>query len=166
MYGGSKRKRVTGISAEAMSLLTRYWWPGNVRELEHAIEQAVALTPHPIISPEDLPHVVQAAPEQAVAQARGWVTLAELERTHILRVLKHYHQDLGRSASILGIHRKTLLRKLRQFGFADGPRTTYVHPDILSAPLPTDSTSILFNPQESDHCASQPIHRSLSGLPM
>jgi len=166
MYGGSKRNRVTGISAEAMSVLTRYSWPGNVRELEHAIEQAVALTPHPIINPEDLPHAVQAAPEQAVAQARGWVTLAELERAHILRVLKHYDQDLGRSATILGIHRKTLLRKLRQFGLADGPRTTYVHPDILAAPLPTDSTSILFNPQESDHCSPQSIHRSFSGLPM
>lgn len=164
MYGGSKRKRVTGISGEAMSVLTRYWWPGNVRELEHAIEQAVALTPHPIISPEDLPHVVQAAPQQAVTQARGWVTLAELERTHILRVLKHFHQDLGRSAAILGIHRKTLLRKLRQFGVADGPRTTYVQPDILSAPLPADATSILFNQQESDHCPSQSIHRSLSGM--
>ncbi|MBX3300623.1 MAG: sigma-54-dependent Fis family transcriptional regulator [Nitrospira sp.] len=151
-YGGSKPKPVTGISAEAMNVLTRYWWPGNVRELEHAIEQAVAFTPHPIIFPEDLPQVVQAAPVQAVAQARGWVTLAELEREHILRVLKH-HQDLGRSAAILGIHRKTLLRKLRQFGLVDGPRTTYLHPDILSALSPTDS-SMNPNPQESTHCHS------------
>lgn len=165
-YGGVKPKPVTSFSAEAMKILTRYWWPGNVRELEHAIEQAVAFAPHSLICPEDLPRAVQAVPMQAVAEARGWVTLAELERTHILRVLKHCHQDLGRSASILGIHRKTLLRKLRQFGLTDGPRTTYVYPDILSAPLPTDSRSILFNPQESDYCPSQPIHHSLSGLPM
>lgn len=165
-YGGSKGKRVTGMSTEAMSALTRYSWPGNVRELEHAIEQAVALTPHPIISFEDLPQVVQTAPEQATVQTRGWVTLAELERAHILRVLKYYHQDLGRSAAILGIHRKTLLRKLRQFGLADGPRTTYVHPDMLSDSLPTDSASVFFTSQEPDHWPSQPIHRSLSGLPI
>jgi two-component system, NtrC family, response regulator AtoC len=153
VYGGSRPKPVTGISDEAMKVLTRYWWPGNVRELEHAIEQAVTFTPHPIIFPEDLPQVVQDAPMQAVEHARGWVTLAEVEREHILRVLKH-HQDLGRSAAILGIHRKTLLRKLRQFGLADGPRTTYLHPDILSALSSTDSPSINGNPQESTHCHS------------
>lgn len=156
-YGADQPKPIMSISAEAMNVLTRYWWPGNVRELKHAIEQAVALAPHPIICPEDLPHAVQAAPVQAEAQARGWMTLAELERAHILRVLKHHQQDLGRSAAILGIHRKTLLRKLRQFGLADGPRTTYLHPDILAAPSPTDATSILFNPQESQYGPSQPM---------
>jgi two-component system response regulator AtoC len=117
MYGGKKSPPVTGISPEAMSLLNRYWWPGNIRELEHAIERALALTPHPVIFPEDLPHTIQSATVQAAAQARGWVTLAELEKDHILRVLESHNQDLGRAAAILGIHRKTLLRKLRYFGF-------------------------------------------------
>jgi DNA-binding NtrC family response regulator len=100
-----------------MSLLTRYWWPGNIRELEHAIERAIALTPHPVIFPEDLPQSIQTATVQAAAQARGWVTLEELEKEHILRVLEAHNQDLGRASAILGIHRKTLLRKLRHFGF-------------------------------------------------
>ncbi len=115
-YGTAKAKPITGISPEAVDLLTRYWWPGNIRELEHAIERAVALAPHPIICPEDLPETVQTATVQAAAQARGWVTLADLEKDHILRVLDAHNRDLGRSAAILGIHRKTLLRKLRQFG--------------------------------------------------
>ncbi|MGE0645968.1 MAG: sigma-54-dependent transcriptional regulator [Nitrospira sp.] len=139
-YSATKQKPVANISAEAMKILTTYWWPGNVRELEHAIEQAVALAPHSLIYPEDLPQAVHTVPKPA--QVRGWVTLAELERAHILQVLKHHQQDLGRSAKILGIHRKTLLRKLRHFGFADGPRTTYVHPDILSTLLPMDTTSM------------------------
>ncbi len=151
LYGGSKPKPVTGFSHEAMNVLTRYWWPGNVRELENAIERAVALTPHPIICPEDLPQAVQTAPVQAVAHARGWVTLAELEREHIVRVLKHHDQDLGRSAAILGIHRKTLLRKLRQFGLADGPRTTYLPPDMLSEPLSGDPLSTNLNSRELDY---------------
>jgi transcriptional regulator with PAS, ATPase and Fis domain len=117
MYGGKKNPPVTGISPEAMALLNRYWWPGNIRELEHAIERALALTPHPVIFPEDLPQTIQSATVQAAAQARGWVTLAELEKDHILRVLEAHNQDLGRAATILGIHRKTLLRKLRYFGF-------------------------------------------------
>ena len=116
-YGANKENPVTGVSPEAMELLIRYWWPGNIRELEHAIERALALTPHPVIFPEDLPQSIQSATVQAAAQARGWVTLAELEKDHILRVLEAHNQDLGRAAAILGIHRKTLLRKLRYFGF-------------------------------------------------
>lgn len=117
-YGATKDKPVSGVSPEAMELLIRYWWPGNVRELEHAIERAVALTPHSIICPEDLPGAVKTATVQTVAQAQGWVTLTDLERDHILRVLESHDRDLGRSALILGIHRKTLLRKLRQYGVA------------------------------------------------
>ncbi|UVT20391.1 MAG: sigma-54-dependent Fis family transcriptional regulator [Nitrospira sp.] len=154
MYGASKSKPVTGFSTEAMNVLTRYWWPGNVRELENAIERAVALTPHPIICPQDLPQVVQAAPIQAVAHARGWLTLAELEREHIVRVLKHHHQDLGQSAAILGIHRKTLLRKLRQFGLADQPRTTYLAPDMMSETISTESLSTNHKPHELDYSPS------------
>ncbi|HZN43936.1 MAG TPA: sigma-54 dependent transcriptional regulator, partial [Nitrospiraceae bacterium] len=79
-YGATKDKPVTGVSPEAMELFIRYWWPGNVRELEHAIERAVALTPHSIICPEDLPGAVKTATVQTVAQAQGWVTLTDLER--------------------------------------------------------------------------------------
>lgn len=100
-----------------MTLLTRYWWPGNIRELEHAIERAIALTPHPIIFPEDLPQSVQTATVQAAAQAKGWITLDELEKDHILRVLEAHNQDLAKASEILGIHRKTLRRRLRHFGF-------------------------------------------------
>jgi two-component system response regulator AtoC len=150
IYGSSKPKPVTGMSAEAIAVLTRYWWPGNVRELEHAIERAVALTPHPIIYPEDLPHAVHTATVQTAAQAQGWVTLEELEREHIVRVLKHHNQDLGRSAAILGIHRKTLLRKLRQYGLANGQRTRYLDPDILSTPIPSEPSPAIANPRELD----------------
>jgi DNA-binding NtrC family response regulator len=121
-----------------------------VRELEHAIERAVALTPHPIIYPEDLPHAVHTATVQTAAQAQGWVTLEELEREHIVRVLKHHHQDLGRSATILGIHRKTLLRKLRQYGLANGQRTKYLPSDSLSTPVHNEPSPAISNPQELD----------------
>jgi DNA-binding NtrC family response regulator len=117
-YGASKTPPVTDISSEAMELLRRYPWPGNVRELEHAIERAVALSPHAVICPEDLPPVVKNAGPESLARAQGWVTLEDLERDHILRVLDSHQHDLGRAAVILGIHRKTLLRKLRQYGVA------------------------------------------------
>lgn len=132
IYGATKAPQVTGLSTDAMTVITQYWWPGNIRELEHAIERAVALSPHPILCPEDLPLAVRTATVQEADHARGWMTLEELEREHIVRVLKHHNGDLGRSSSILGIHRKTLLRKLRQYGLVSGPRTGYPSLDTLS----------------------------------
>src|SRR5215510_7527312 len=99
-----------------MTLLTQYLWPGNVRELEHVIERAIALSPHPIITPEDLPETIRNATAQDQARARGWATLDEMEKDYILRVLEAHHQDHGQASAVLGIHRKTLLRKLRQYG--------------------------------------------------
>jgi two-component system response regulator AtoC len=115
-FGRTKAKPVNGLSRETIPLLTRYSWPGNVRELEHVIERAITLTPHPIITPEDLPEVIRIATVQDQARARGWDTLEDMEKNYILRVLEAHHEDHGQAAATLGIHRKTLLRKLRQYG--------------------------------------------------
>jgi transcriptional regulator with PAS, ATPase and Fis domain len=74
------------------------------------------LTPHPIITAEDLPETIRTTTLQNQAKARGWDTLENMEKNYILRVLEAHHQDHGQAAAILGIHRKTLLRKLRQYG--------------------------------------------------
>ena len=100
-----------------MDLFTRYSWPGNVRELEHVIERAMVLTPNPVLLADDLPEAVRVAAQQTSAPG-GWVTLDTLERDYILKVLDAHQRDLGRAADILGIHRKTLLRKLRRYGMA------------------------------------------------
>ena len=115
-FGQTKERSGHGSFAGNPSLLTRYSWPGNVRELEHVIERAIALTPHPIIIPEDLPDTIRTATVQDNARIRGWETLEEMEKNYILRVLEAHHQDHGQAAAILGVHRKTLLRKLRQYG--------------------------------------------------
>lgn len=115
-YGAAKEKPVTGLSPEAMAMLSQYAWPGNVRELEHAIERAVALTPHDIILPDELPQAVRSAASSGGTQSAGWMTLAHLERDYILRALEMHQHDLGRTADVLGIHRKTLQRKLRSYG--------------------------------------------------
>jgi two-component system, NtrC family, response regulator AtoC len=115
-FGGTKERPVTGLSPDTIPFLKRYSWPGNVRELEHVIERAIALTPYPIITPEDLPETIRTAHVHSQAQARGWDTLHDIEKNYILRVLEAHHQDHGEAAEILGIHRKTLFRKLRQYG--------------------------------------------------
>jgi two-component system, NtrC family, response regulator AtoC len=116
-YGANKEKPVTGVTAEAMDLLLRYPWPGNVRELEHVIERAIVLTPHPAILPHDLPEAVRTAAEQGAVHS-GWMTIDALEKDYIIRVLDAHQRDLGRASEVLGIHRKTLLRKLRRYGMS------------------------------------------------
>ena len=117
-YGAGREKSVTGLSPEAMAMLSQYSWPGNVRELEHAIERAVALTPHDMILPDDLPQTVRSAASSGGTQVAGWMTLDNLERDYIVRVLETHHHDLAQAADVLGIHRKTLQRKLRGYGLS------------------------------------------------
>jgi two-component system, NtrC family, response regulator AtoC len=117
-FGMVKEKPVTGLSPEAMAMLSQYSWPGNVRELEHAIERAVALTPHDMILPDDLPQTVRSVAASGGTQVAGWMTLENLERDYIVRALETHHHDLARTAEVLGIHRKTLQRKLRSYGLS------------------------------------------------
>jgi DNA-binding NtrC family response regulator len=107
-------KDIQGISREALAVLNRHDWPGNVRELEHAIDHAVSFARQSLILPEDLPV------ETSAARPSRLMSLEELERQHILYVLKAVQGSRHRAAEVLGIDRKTLYRKLLRFGMAQG----------------------------------------------
>jgi len=112
-YGQAHGKPEAQFAPEAMALLTEYGWPGNVRELEHVIERAVVLAPRPVILPTDLPATLH---EPALrSDEQKWRTLDELEHDYIIRVLEAHGYDQGRAAQLLGVHRKTIQRKLRQY---------------------------------------------------
>jgi two-component system, NtrC family, response regulator AtoC len=108
------------LSPDALSLLTGYAWPGNVRELRNVIERTVALSsPSPLLRPEDLPAHIQQAGHSAAAIAgavRRRDTLRDLERAYILETLRSVGGNKSRAAEILGLDRKTLYRKLEEFG--------------------------------------------------
>jgi Nif-specific regulatory protein len=111
------------IDPAAMALLLRYPWPGNIRELEHCIESAVVLCRGPVIGPAHLslpqaPEVGWSAPAAGVAEdaaATTPLTLAEVEKQHILHVLQRCGGNRTHAAVALGIGRNTLARKLRQY---------------------------------------------------
>ena len=93
-------------------------WPGNVRELENAVEHALTMGRGEILLPEDLP-VSVTAPERDIVQEATLddVTLAELERRYILRVLEKMSGHQIKTSRTLGIDRRTLYRRLRQYGY-------------------------------------------------
>ena len=105
------------LSEEARRRLSAYDWPGNVRELRNAVERAAALAQGDTIEADQvLPPAPEQAPEGKSAEAGAApVTLDELERRHILRVLEEAGGNRERAAAILGISARTLYRKLREY---------------------------------------------------
>jgi DNA-binding NtrC family response regulator len=111
-------KKIDGYSKAALAALQAHTWPGNVRELENAVEHAAILCVTPQVEVEDLPGELR---EKAVAGGTlppAPLTLDELERLHILHVLRECGGHRGRTAESLGINRRTLYRKLLEYGVA------------------------------------------------
>lgn len=107
------------FSSEAMRVLMTHAWPGNVRELENAVEHALTMGGGEILLPEDLPGSVTAPERDIVSEATlDDVSLAEVERRYILRVHEKMSGHQIKTARVLGIDRRTLYRRLRQYGYA------------------------------------------------
>ena len=127
--------QVEAIADEALAFLRNYPWPGNVRQLYNAIERALLVADGPVLLPQHLPPEIRNHPSEAYLRGterrvgrerreghdrRSSGTqlppLEALERDHIRRALALTGGQLGRAAELLGIHRNTLRRKLRDWG--------------------------------------------------
>ena len=109
------------FSKGAMKLLLSYAWPGNVRELENTIERAAILAETDVIHSHDLPDKLRSnALPSGAEMDTGNVTLEDLEREHIKRVLGKVEGNKDRAAQMLGIHVSTLYRKMQRYRL-DGP---------------------------------------------
>ena len=107
------------ITPEAMAVLTAYPWPGNARELRNALERAATLSATEVIGVEDLPPRVRETGRAAALlgeASRKELSLRELERAYILQVLQQVNGNKSRAAEILELDRKTLYRKLEEWG--------------------------------------------------
>jgi two-component system, NtrC family, response regulator AtoC len=116
-YARRAGKPVKGLSPAVAQKLLAYSWPGNVRELQNCIERAVALTQFELLAVDDLPERIRNYKSSRVVLEAGdpseLVTLEELERRYIRRVLESVGGSRILAARILGVDRKTLYRKLR-----------------------------------------------------
>lgn len=111
------------VDPEAQALLLAYAWPGNVRELYNVLERALVLAAQDVIGPEHLPVEIRQmdAPRQSVAASPDreeqveLIPLADVERHHVLRVLRAMEGSRERTARVLGISRRTLTRMLQRW---------------------------------------------------
>jgi DNA-binding NtrC family response regulator len=110
-------KQIHAISDRALDLLRGHAWVGNVRELRNVIERAVIVAGDDTLRAEHLPDELRGeAATLADRPQGGLLTLAEIEARHIARVLAHTTGQIGAAAEILGIHRNTLTRKMKEYG--------------------------------------------------
>jgi len=114
----SGKERI-GLSPEVAKKLMDYRWPGNVRELENCIARAVAFARYDTLTVDDLPEKIRSyESDRFVVSANDEmdiVTLVELERRYVKRVLALFNGNKSRAAQVLGIDRRTLYRKAERW---------------------------------------------------
>jgi two-component system response regulator HydG len=121
-FAARMAKDIRAISPEAIAALKAYHWPGNVRELENVLERAVILTNGTTVPLEVIPlhRTPLLASVPPVVAPSKMVALEEMEREHILAVLKANFYNKSRTAKVLGISRRTLDRRIADFGLCAG----------------------------------------------
>jgi len=121
-FSNDAKRRVEGIQPDALAALKSHDWPGNIRELEHTIERAILLGKGAEIGMEDLPAHLIARGESAFIVGQGLakqLTLRDLERDYIGKILESTHGNKTEAARILGVDRTTLYRKLEEYKLKD-----------------------------------------------
>lgn len=111
-YSAKMSRQIDKIPAETMRALVSWYWPGNVRELENFIERAVILSTGPSLR-APLSEV-----RQDDSQAPSSATLEQVEREHIIRVLRESNGVVTTAATRLGLHRTTLNAIMRKLGIS------------------------------------------------
>jgi transcriptional regulator with PAS, ATPase and Fis domain len=110
------RRDVRGITPDALTALATYDFPGNVRELENVIERAFAMGTRENITLADLPSLSTRPTLTPTVDAKSVPTLAEVEKELILRALAVHNNDKEEAARALGISRRTIYRRLKEYG--------------------------------------------------
>ncbi|HET9957679.1 MAG TPA: sigma-54 dependent transcriptional regulator [Polyangiaceae bacterium] len=118
-FSARSSKGNLSLSPQAAERMLSYDWPGNVRELENAMERAVALARLDQIVVEDLPDKIRSyRADRFVVSAddpQEVVSLEEIERRYIYRVIKILGGNKARAAELLGLDRRTLYRRLEKY---------------------------------------------------
>jgi len=123
------QKKSVRLAAEAVDAMKRYAWPGNVREFRNVLERAVTFNDTGVIQPSELEFGESPAEDVKQAQPTGAATaspasvpappggsLEDLEREHIIRVLRETRGNKKKAAEVLGIERRTLYNKAKRLG--------------------------------------------------
>jgi DNA-binding NtrC family response regulator len=105
-------KPVRGITRRAQNRMAAYSWPGNVRQLENVIGNACMMVEGPVIDINDLPEPVRSQSTDMADPDPTLITLHEMQRRHVMKVLEQVGGNKSQAAEILGISRATIYQML------------------------------------------------------
>jgi DNA-binding NtrC family response regulator len=110
-------KKITGISKQSYSVLSKYNWPGNIRELQNVIERAVISTRGDTLRIDNLDGIPEVSNSEKLIQENGPIKLVDMEKAHILKVLEQcnwrIHGNKG-AAQLLDINPSTLRSRMKK----------------------------------------------------
>jgi len=137
LFARQSSRPIRDFTPAAMTAMQRYPWPGNLRELRNVIERAVILTPGDKVDENDFPDTLRGTPASG-AVIGNRVSLEELEREHILRVIE-IANSMDEAAQILGIDPATLYRKRKRYAeqTPNGDTTNVTDNSETTAPATT-----------------------------
>ena len=116
-YSATNNSKVKGFTKRAINKLINLKWEGNVRELENVVERAVVLCSDTLVDEGDLPTSENTSPENFFGDATNdFPTLTKLEERYIKLILEKTAGRKDKASNILGINRRTLYRKEREYG--------------------------------------------------
>ena len=120
-YGEKNHRETVQILPESLDLMMRYDWPGNVRELENTIERGVIIARSEYLTPDELPPNIRKIAESTTrysSEVTVGSTIKEMEKEFIAQTLASVAGNRTRTAKLLGITRKTLQNKIREYKLA------------------------------------------------
>ena len=115
-YNREFRKRVRGLTPDAMAMLEQHPWPGNIRELRNAIERAMLLLDHEWIGPDDLTALVRPASRCRFRLPADGVKLGDVERQLLVQALERARGNQTHAGQLLGIDRDQVRYRIEKFG--------------------------------------------------
>ena len=118
-FNSENSKNIEGFTPQARKLLCSYSWPGNIRQLRNSIESAVVLSRGKLIDVEDLPEQVVNHENESELSIKVGLSLDEAEKLFIMSTLDYCGGNKTKASEMLKIGRKTLHRKLEEYGKAD-----------------------------------------------
>src|SRR5688572_9747230 len=122
-YNREFRKKVRGLTPEAMKLLEQYQWPGNIRELKNAIERAMLLNERERLEPDDFTTLTRSVAATSFKLPPEGLNLEDVERQLLLQALERANGNQTQAAQLLGINRDQVRYRIEKFGLHLGRST-------------------------------------------
>ncbi len=123
-YSALYKKPITGITCRAQARFAAHPWPGNVRELENVISGACMMATENVIDLQDLPGGFGLPSKPVATEDDSFSTLKDIQRRHLLKVLRHVGGNKARAAEILGVGRNTIYQMLSRLDIETEARTS------------------------------------------